>query len=87
MCAMMRVNSQTLQEMKMPTNETATKRIAVTPTTFENVKDFTNGLSVTYDEALDFLLRSVMQPDEDALMAGRRLRSEFNARKRDAKEG
>jgi len=78
MCAMMRANSQSLQELKMTGNETATKRIAVTPTTFENVKDFTNGLSVTYDEALEFLLRSVMKPGEDAIMTGRRLRDTFN---------
>ncbi len=59
----------------------ASKRIPIKEDTLEHVRDFSNGLSATYDEALEFLLSRVMKPGEDALTAGRRLREEYNSSK------
>lgn len=60
-------------------DETATKRIPVTPTAWDEVRDFCNGLGANYSEGLLYLLSKVKQPQEDTFNAGRRLRDEFNA--------
>lgn len=58
-------------------DENATKRIPVTPTAWDEVRDFCSGLSANYSEGILFLLDKVKHPNEDSLTAGRRLRDEF----------
>jgi hypothetical protein len=62
-------------------NEIATKRIALTPTHFDQIRDFSRGLGATYDEAIELLLSLAKQPGEDELIAGRRLRDKLNAQR------
>lgn len=57
--------------------QTATNRIAVTPHTHECLKDFKNGLDVSFDEAIMLLLKLTTNADEDFYTAGRRLRKEI----------
>lgn len=57
--------------------EIATKRIAVRPTIFEGIRDFTNGMDGNYSDVLEFMLRSFQKPNESAFEAGRRLREKF----------
>lgn len=59
-------------------DETASKRIPVTPTAWEAIKDFCSGMGVNYSEGLMFLLEQVTEPGEDAMLAGRRLRIKLN---------
>jgi hypothetical protein len=58
--------------------ETSSKRIPLTPTTFEKLRDFSRGLGTSYDETIDALLKLVVIPDEDPLLAGRRFREKQN---------
>jgi hypothetical protein len=56
-------------------SEIASKRIALTPTTFDQLRDFSRGLGMQYDDAIQVLLGMAAHPGEDMLIAGRRLRS------------
>lgn len=58
-------------------NETATKRLAVRPSIFEDMRDFSSGMDGNYSEVLEFMLRSFQKPNETAFEAGRRLREKF----------
>lgn len=59
--------------------ETATGRMTVTPRVHGIMKDFVRGLDAEYSEGLDFLLSRTIQPNEDPILAGRRLRDDFQA--------
>jgi hypothetical protein len=52
-------------------------RVSVTEETRKRLRDFANGMGVTYEEAVIFLLDNVMHPGEDDLLAGRRVRGEL----------
>ena len=54
----------------------ASKRIPLTDSTWEALRDFTNGLGTTYDEAVQLLLNAVVKHGENPLMAGHRLRTD-----------
>lgn len=58
-------------------NETATKRIAVRPSIFQEVRDFSNGMEGNYSDVLEFVFRSLQHPGETPFEAGRRLSAEF----------
>ena len=58
-------------------NETATKRLAVRPTIFERMRDFSNGMDGNYREVIEFMLQSLEKTDETDFEAGRRLREKF----------
>jgi hypothetical protein len=49
-------------------------RIAVTPETKERIRLFAEGMGVTYDAAMSFLLDCAIQGDETEMQAGHRLR-------------
>lgn len=55
-------------------NETTTKRVPLTPTTYERLRTFSRGLDASYDETINLLLDLVIQPGEDPLLAGKRKR-------------
>lgn len=65
----------------MQKKELATKRIPITPSAFEQIREFCRGLDVSYSDGLNFLLNSVMEKGEDAHGAGRRLRDDVRATK------
>lgn len=50
-------------------------RVSVTEETRDELKDFANGLGVTYDEAIKLLLGMVRQGNEELIVSGRRLRT------------
>lgn len=77
--------SNALQEAEM-SDEKAIKRIALTPSVFDDTRDFCNGLTANYSEGLQFLLQQIALPGEDTLTAGRRLRDQFNQWKAAQKE-
>jgi hypothetical protein len=55
-----------------------TKRIPLTDITQADMRDFAQGLGVTYDEAIQFLLsRIVDRRSEDLMIMGRLLREDF----------
>lgn len=54
--------------------EAATSRMPVTPSTHERMKEFKNGLSAEFDDALIVLLDIAVQSGEDEYSAGKRLR-------------
>lgn len=56
--------------------ELATSRVPVTPTVHNRLREFRNGLNVSYSEAIALLLDLVLTEQEDDYMAGRRLRVE-----------
>lgn len=57
-------------------NETATKRIPVTPTTFDTIRDFCHGLNMNYSECLQFMLAQLKNGEESPIEAGLRLRKQ-----------
>jgi hypothetical protein len=63
--------------LQAETLEHATSRIAVKPSVFNDLRDFSNGLRATYDDTLEFLLRSLQHPGETPFEAGQRLREQF----------
>ena len=54
--------------------EKVTKRIPLTPTANQRIKDFADGLGERYAEAIELLLDMVEQEHESDFEAGRRLR-------------
>lgn len=56
-----------------------TDRVPCTPETKVKLRDFSNGLGLTYDEALNFMMREFMQGDEAQMLAGFRLREKAQA--------
>ena len=58
-------------------DEPATSRVPLRPTTYQELKDFRSGLDETFDSAILMLLRSVRRPGEDPFSAGRRLQAEL----------
>ncbi len=63
-------------------SETASKRLPVTPSTFDKIRDFSRGLDASYDEAIQYLLSLAVQPKEEEMFAGRRLRDAFSTFKK-----
>lgn len=64
--------------MSAKQSEAVTGRITVTPTMQGMIRDFCKGLDAEYSEGLGFLLSRVSRADEDPMIAGRRLRDDFN---------
>lgn len=58
----------------MPRGNLANYRIPITGETLQKLKDFSYGLSTTYDGAIVKLLELATQSGEDEYMAGKRLR-------------
>lgn len=63
----------------MSNNTNMTSRIPCTPETQKSVKDFANGLGMTYDDALRFMLNNLLEAHEEPLIAGYRLRVKAEA--------
>jgi hypothetical protein len=61
--------------------ESATGRITVTPRIHAMMRDFVRGLDAEYSEGIEFLLSRIIQPGEDPILAGRRLRDEYQKTK------
>lgn len=62
----------------MTTDSAATSRIAVTPATHEQLKEFRNGLNSSFDDAILLMLKLLIDDGEDPYLAGRRLREKLN---------
>jgi hypothetical protein len=56
-----------------------TSRIPCTPEVQHFMKEYANGLGVTYDEALRFLVRDIHDTGKDPLIAGRAQRDALMA--------
>jgi hypothetical protein len=56
-----------------------TSRIPCTPEVQHFMKEYANGLGVTYDEALRFLVRDIHDTGKDPLIAGREQRDALTA--------
>lgn len=54
--------------------EKVSKRIPLTPSANQRIKDFADGLGERYAEAIELLLDSIKEPNESDFEAGRRLR-------------
>ena len=52
-----------------------TNRIPCTPEMQRFLKEYANGLGVTYDEALRFLMRDIIDTGRDPLIVGRERRN------------
>jgi hypothetical protein len=63
-----------------------TDRIPCTPETKVKLRDFANGLGLTYDEALNFMMHEFMQGETAEMLAGFRLREKAQAWKAHAAE-
>lgn len=55
-------------------HEKVTKRIPLTPTANQRIKDFADGLGERYAEAIELLLDLAKEENESDFDAGRRLR-------------
>lgn len=64
--------------------EVASKHFAITPSMFDRFREFSRGLGGTYDDAIAILLDAALQPGEDALLAGKRLRDQLHEKKEKA---
>lgn len=58
-----------------------TARVSVTEKTRDELRDFTNGLSGDYHEAIKFLMKKLAGDVDDPLALGRKFREEFQAMK------
>ena len=56
-----------------------TDRIPCTPKTKQRLREFAGGLSMTYDEAIEFMLTEFVEGDEAEMLAGFRLREKAQA--------
>jgi hypothetical protein len=63
--------------MSNQNEEGATARVPVKPSTQQRLKDFRNGLDVSFDEAILILLDTAMRKGENEFEAGRRLQKEI----------
>jgi len=63
-----------------------TSRIPVTPETHRRIQGFAQGLGVTFDEALNFLLDELIE-DEPSWPAGDNRRSKLEARRKKKEAG
>jgi len=54
------------------------KRIPVTDDTLNRLRDFSNGLGTTYDDAINFLIDQISDDGETAKRTGHRLRGVFD---------
>lgn len=54
-------------------NETATKRIPVKPSTFRDLKILSALLGVTHDECVELLIKEAMGPGDDIVALGKRM--------------
>lgn len=74
----------TLKDRELP-NTVASNRIAVTPETHRRLKDFSTGLGVTQDRAINILLNMALKfgssitPKSPELMIGASLRDQLEA--------
>lgn len=57
-------------------NETATKRIPVKPSTFEDFRDFCRGLNMEYSDCLQFIFQQLVKEGESPIEAGLRYRKQ-----------
>lgn len=55
--------------------ENASKRIPLTPDTYEALRDFKNGLGTDYDRAIQKLFELALDPKRDKFEAGKSLRN------------
>jgi len=46
--------------------------------------DFANAMRMTHDEALSFIIDSMLHPGEDAMLAGRRIRMQIEEEQRES---
>lgn len=66
-----------MERLAMTNGRTMTSRIPVSPDTHQDMKDFCNGLRATFDDTIQFLLAQHVRGGEDPVIAGSRLREEF----------
>ena len=60
--------------------------IKIKPETQEKLRDFAHGLGTTYDHALTYMLSKLLEADENAMLAGMRMRDDFKSRRADDAE-
>lgn len=58
-----------------------TSRIPVAPRTHLRLRDFAAGLGATQNDAIRYLFMGRLEADEDPLLAGRKFREDFEAKK------
>lgn len=70
----------------MSDSDGAIKRIALTEAAFEKLRSFSRGMDKTYSETIELVMALLIGPDEDPMMAGKRLKVAIEQAQQDALE-